>query len=321
MSGIGIGIGVHKNTIISDPGRIVVPPVALVGWWDFTKIETLFVSRAGTTAVTSNGDEIGWVKNIAPGDGNGDKLGAFLRSTTDTSTHRPVFKTGGVNGNSYADFGVDGSVTSQIGLRAGYFDTAACNLDGGETATKFSDLNLNMEDCTMFVVAKHDTGNLGTSSNDYLVNLKGYGGGGTSESAGSNFNLENAGTDYIRWSYSDASGLESVSTFGSGPGTSLQCFTLIGGEGTNAMQLEIDGTQEDQDDSKEVTINFSKEDTAIGGSPRVSVGSYVIQPTGATSSTWQGDVYEVMIYKGLLSADQLSDVETYITNKYGITFS
>ena len=55
MTGIGIGIGVHKNTLASDPGRIVVPPIALVGWWDFTKMNTLFVSRAGTTAVTSNG--------------------------------------------------------------------------------------------------------------------------------------------------------------------------------------------------------------------------------------------------------------------------
>ena len=321
MTGIGIGIGVHKNTLASDPGRIVVPPIALVGWWDFTKMNTLFVSRAGTTAVTSNGDEIGWVENIAPGDGNGDKLGAFLRSYDDTSTYRPVFRTGGVNGYSYADFGIDGSATSKIGLRGGYFNTAACNLDGGETATKFSDLNLNMEDCTMFVIAKHDTGSLGTSAKDTLVNLKGHGGGGTSDSASTNLTLENSGTDYIRWLYSDATGIESVSTFGSGPGTSLQCYTLIGGEGTNAMKLEIDGTQEDQDDSKEVTINFSKEDTAIAGSPRVSIGSYVVQPTGVTSETWQGDIYEVLIYKGLLSADQLSSLEWYINFKYGITFS
>ena len=66
MSGIGIGIGVHKNTIITDPSRIVAPPLALVGWWDFSNISTLRVSRAGTTPVANNGDEIGWVENIAP---------------------------------------------------------------------------------------------------------------------------------------------------------------------------------------------------------------------------------------------------------------
>ena len=321
MTGIGIGIGVHKNTTINDPGTIVVPPIALVGWWDFTNINSLFVSRAGTTAVASNGDEIGWVKNLAPGDAAGNKLGAFLRATDDTSAYRPVFRTGGVNGNSYADFGVDGSATSKIGLRGGYFDTADCNLDGGVSATKFSDLNLNMENCTMFVIAKHDVGSLGTTAKDTLVNLKGFGGGGTSEASGTQLNLENAGTDYMKWSYADATGSESVTTFGSGPGTSLQCFTLIGGEGTNAMKLEIDGTQEDQDDSKEVTVNFSKEDTAIAGSPRVSIGSYIVQPTGVTSESWQGDIYEVLIFHGAVSATQLSGLEYYINFKYGITFS
>jgi len=49
-----------------------------------------------------------------------------------------------------------------------------------------------------------------------------------------------------------------------------------------------------------------------------TIGNYW---TGTVGTGWDGDISEVIIYDGALTAQEQSDVETYLANKWGITLS
>ena len=122
----------------------------LVGWWDFNDQASMFQDRAGTTVVSAVGQSVGRVNNKAPGDANGNKLGAFLRSHDDAS--RPIFKKSGTDYThnvGYIDLNdttqQNGSVYQKKALRGGFFNTDTCDNDGGVSATKFSDLVLEQK--------------------------------------------------------------------------------------------------------------------------------------------------------------------------------
>ena len=69
---LGIGISVTKAQV-GDPSSIN----DLIGWWDFTKLDSLRQDRDGTGAVTANDDPVEWARNLANGDAKGYKLGSF----------------------------------------------------------------------------------------------------------------------------------------------------------------------------------------------------------------------------------------------------
>lgn len=112
MAALGLGTG-----LIWDASAVVYPPIVnpydlyqMLLWWDFTDKTQLFQEvDSFTTMVSLDEDPIGRVKNKAliaqpqfPWLDDVDKLGLFGRALVDAK--RPVHKTGGANGYTYALF-------------------------------------------------------------------------------------------------------------------------------------------------------------------------------------------------------------------------
>ena len=71
---LGISKYVKVAQAIGDPTVIG----DLVGWWDFTRPETMEQKAVDGSAVTTAGQYIGNIKNLAPGDINGNRLGLLI---------------------------------------------------------------------------------------------------------------------------------------------------------------------------------------------------------------------------------------------------
>ena len=270
------------------------------------------INRDGTGGEPSSGDYIGKVMNQAPGDASGDKLGSFVRSAYDNST-RPTFQTGGVNGRSYAHF--DGSQY----LRAGIFTTADSTDDGGETATKFSDLLLNNFSTTTFLVLHHDAaaGDNGGSSVAFYV--KGE------DQSGSPYNLARLRIGRVYdpiscWTYSQSDG--SVTVAGTYPFVGVNLVMFKNAPGATGTQLFEDGswinTSGDAAFTAGKKIYLNRNAT---GSSFVAIGENSISAAGVGTATsnWVGKIYEIIVYNKVLSDDEIDSVNDYIAAKYGIS--
>ena len=132
--------------LISQP-----PQDDLVGHWDFTDVTQLVGSLSGTFsgAYLDGADPIGRCKNKAPSvitpDGD-ERLGQWVRA--ETNDKRPLFFTGGANGNSYAKF--DNSSHTQ-GLVARSTDA---NNWGGSGTNILGTAELRAENISIFIVGE-----------------------------------------------------------------------------------------------------------------------------------------------------------------------
>jgi hypothetical protein len=296
----------------------------LVGWWDFTRRDpgNMYISRTGTgTAVVTNGDEIGWIKNLAPGQGAGyDKLGSFLRAHDDTSAYRPVFQgVGGINDKTYATFDDGAGTNPARGLRGGYFTTANCNDDGGETTTKFSDLVLNMAAQTIFIICRAEIDNFAADGYTFFMEGNAAGGGTTKlTSTGTKV----ASDDKYHWLYIDTpsgSNAEAITT--STMNNDARCVMLHSKASSGGMTITFDGSLAGQTTPVSDTCSFAKTSNNTDGAPRFALGCSSAADTGVTAGSWGGDIYEVLYYAKTLSPTEIACVETYINNKYGLNFS
>lgn len=290
-----------------------------VGHWDFTDASSLKQLRNNTTAVTADGNPIGRVNNLAPGDASGDKLGAFMRAGADDTT-RPTYKTDGIMGKSYAKF------ETLQGLRTGFFNSATCDDDGGETATKFSDLEFNQYSSTIFFVLNHDLESISTSGDHFMV-MRGNDLTGGTGLASIQYYRSAAGDDATRaWSTSAAEGsayVVSPDAFGS----NTKLVMVKTGPGLDGMELYEDGTLKDTAGAANQLatkkIYFDENDNS--GWYQAAIGTSYFQANGTINATasddWEGDIYEILVYNKVLSADEITQVETYITSKYGISIS
>ena len=87
MIGIGIGPTFGSRARAFNP----IAAGALAGWWDFSDVATLFQLSDGTTAVTADGNPIGYAA---------DKSGNARHVVQATSGARPTYKVGIRNGRS-----------------------------------------------------------------------------------------------------------------------------------------------------------------------------------------------------------------------------
>ena len=128
----------------------------LVAHYDFSDASKLKQNDDGTTAVSSNNDPIGYAENLVS---NG--LGTFVKSYSDAG--RPLYKTGGANSKSYAQF--DGS--GDCGLSAGIEVDLGTALDGdvfgGISSSAYSDIILYHEAISIFAVCKTDVEDITTT--------------------------------------------------------------------------------------------------------------------------------------------------------------
>lgn len=292
-----------------------------VGHWDFSDASTMKQNRNNTTAVTADGDPIGRINNLAPGDASGDKLGAFLRSGADDAT-RPTYKTDGINGKSYAKFDPAGG--GQL-LRTGFFNTAACNDDGGETATKFSDLKFDVLQSTMFFVFKSD--DVSSSDGQRLYTLLGVENGDSipapmvslyrkaNGSSNTQSIMANSGTFYESNTFNTSVPLGTNASLDTIKNTSNNVYIYRDG---TFLVSGAPGSGWSNESKMALDINNN------GATQKFDVGSLSLSNgtrNPATTDPFEGEIYEILIYNKVLSFSEIAEVEGYISGKYGITIS
>ena len=289
----------------------------LVGWWDFTDRRKMFQSRNGTGAVTADNDPIGYIRNLANGS-SGNRLGAFMRSESDAANKRPIFKTGGANGKSYAQFNDADNNRPNCGLRAGYFTSADADDDGGVSATKFSDLVMTSQNMTTFAVVQNDV--VDTTGNRYVLNVYGHTATADTDPASFQSTKQNDDTFESRW-LNSGSTTENVTTSGV-IDTNLNLITTIGDSGANAAKLEFNGNVQDSETlGSNYTINLTKQSNNTSGRPFVGLGCYPNTDAGGTVLSWTGKIYEVLVFNKTLSASEITNIKAYFRNKYGLSIA
>ena len=273
---IGIGTSISKGQVINDPSSIS----DLVVWYDFTNTGSLRKNRDGTTAVTTNNDVVHWAQNLANGDANGI-LGNFIRSEADGSQYGGIFKTGGINGQSYLQFAETDSDNSH-GLRSGFIAADATD-DGGVASDKFSDVSFNVSDLTIIQVLKHDDTVIEEDDNAFESNV-------TNDTLDASIH---------------------AMVMRSTPGANNMTLQVDG-----VVQTDTD-TPDDRtmkfDRSTGVTTN-------LAGAALLSIGGNFTGGANLTKS-WRGAIYETIIYSRFITDEELASLEVYFAGKYGITFS
>ena len=306
-----------------------------VAHYDFTDASNMAVEKDGTGGSPSTGDKIGRINNIAPGDSNGYKLVEFLRAGGDVSGYdsRPLFFNGGVNGNSYGSF-FDPTLSNvwfngNRGLRAGYFSdgaggTVASTLDGGVSATKFSDLEFDILGATVFVVASKNQA-FGPVMNSWFANLINMQGKLSGASSGTDnvYFFSAYGTQTLQqqtWIGGDEPNvmIEDPANLQSG----LQLFTFKLGSGATAFDMLLDNISVVTGDTTGWTagskIHFDQTTTATP--THFSIGTATDSEGKPVDNTWWvGEIYEVLVYNKTLSADELTIVNDYVSTKYGLS--
>ena len=283
------------------PVESITDPDKLVGWWDFTnvvesEIENGEVDGSGT-AVT-NGDRIHYIKNRS---NSVNKFGNFLRATSGSSVICPLFKTGGCNGHSYADF--TGATSERL------FASASLAY-GGVGASSFSSSTINSQNQTMFIVFNPQD-LTAAPTNDYILNIrKGY---NSNASFTTDQVVVRSSDDEIgvKWSYSTNTQVpvDSNVTLVSEP----QIWTMEIG---STLKLYQNGNESV---GNSATIPSGNDYTLNAAGARISFGIEILSDDGNTTSgntRWTGHLYEVIIYDELLSDTEITNVNNYLLNKY-----
>ena len=353
---LGLSLSVPYNHITGDPSLIT----GLIGWWDFTKIETMTQNVDRSSPVTADGQYIGTINNLATGTEVGlatqtvgaGKLGEFLRARTDTGTAanwKPVYKTDGVNGYSYASFPNSG----EVALSAGIFG----NLDAGENnaswggsngAGAFSNLSFFGKEQTIIIVEQIGTANITGPNAMYQVR----GGCNDCPTSGDDrkvvINTQKVADEtYNTFMGNNASGAASevTATSSAFANTNIRCIvtstTSAGGSSSPAngqAMIYANGTLEDTENLDELSstpaanvyygfdMSMTQAPTSSGASfAQVSIGAEVNDQYLSASSFglnhYYGKIYEVIHFAKTLSEEELAMIEQYISIKYSITFS
>ena len=314
---IGLGLGAHKSQIQNDPSWID----GLVLWYDFSNETTMCIDRDGTTPVTANNDQVRWARNIANGDANGNILGNFARSEAAGSQYGGIFKTGGINGQSYVQFAETDSDNSH-GLRSGFIAADATD-DGGVATNKFSDVALDVDNLTVIQILKHDDAVIEENDISLYINAYPAVGGDTNSCI---YSSQKAALDekFSTGYFFIAGGFDiEASVANDTLDTNVHAMVMRSTSGTNNMTLQVDGVvQTDTDTPDNRTMKFDRSTGipgSIGGAAFYSIGGSF--QSGTMIKSWRGAIYETIVYNRFLSDDELASLEVYFTEKYGITFS
>ena len=319
---LGISKYVKSAQALGDPTVIG----DLVGWWDFTRPEWMEQKAVDGTVVTADGQYIGSIKNLAPGDSNGDKLGQTLRCRKDDTGNeaqwQAVYKTGGAGGRSYALF----PSSSDCGYAAGVFTNYDSGEDalnwGGVSATKLSDLVMTSHNMTTFIVEQIGAASLSASRTLYNMH------GNTSPSSSVNNEMTTSKTSSELYTslltQAGATGSPELVATGAYANTDLRCIMTVG---DNTGSIYINGSQID---TEVFNTNFVYDfgTTSTSGSvpnAAVSIGvnlpNIALEASNFGANNYYGKIYEVLHFAKTLDSDEISLMETYLSQKYSLTFS
>ena len=303
---LGLGIDNASYTVEATSWDEVY---GLVAHYDFSDASKLKQEDDGTTAVSSNNDPIGYAENLVS---NG--LGTFIRSYTDAG--RPLYKTGGANSKSYAQF--DGS--SDCGLVAGVQSDG--DVYGGISASAYSDVTLYFETISIFVVCKADVEDI--SSEESAIHIRGVNG-----SDQQTFNLTKPHS-------SDNAGFQVV--YGGDPATHIMIFTaesnwttedrlmsIVTASGPSATRIEKnDGvalnipTGSGEFSFGTILANEQLDMRTIAGKVGFSIGSQHNAALNTNSKNFEGRIYEVLIYNRSITTAERTLIKNYINTKYDL---
>ena len=303
MEGVGISTGKVINSL--QDSWADVP--GLVGWWDFSDISSLYISRTTyDTPVTANNDLIGRVKNKA----GWNKLGKYLTQNNDA--HRPTFKTGGQNGHSYAYN--DGS--QFIGFFGGFLGSGtnanfeAAAIDGTDA---FAYVTTTIDQLTILAVCKQDVEDIASTESLIQLNAK-----DTVDDGGQEIIITKEAGDNAKILFSYGS--DSAQSFAGSTSwdTDHRIITARMMEGTNNAKIYFDNTQEVQSTLLQPNDVADFNQPKSAGKISVTIGAKSNAYGSLSAENWNGRIYEVLIYERPLSSAELTKVWGYLNTKYDI---
>ena len=304
------------------------PQDNLVGHWDFSQFIELSGDLTGDFgSYLSGGDKIGRVRNIAPA--SSEKLGAWARATS--NNNRPTWITGGANGQAYARFD-NSSYTEALVTRS----TDAANW-GGNGTDKLSEVRLRAENLSIFIVGEpldDDTDGSPEQAFSYFAyydNPSGF-----NSNASVSFNVEREDDEDIRCYFVLGSGVvspnyvtatQAVNHWNSG-GVSivnLQTSTSVGGSYVYTNNNPDIGQTVYHVGSLAAAQNACADfdpvsyDDSLTAS--IGIGGKVNSSGEITSDSFEGKIYEILVYKEALSEEDRAALTYYLGYKYGAIIS
>ena len=298
---LGLGNSITSGSVVSEFSPIEID--ALVAWWDFTDISTLWTDE-GSVKVGAADDNIMRVDNKAftLQDSNKNAMGTYFQSSTTDTTKNPLYGTGGQNGKPYAIF--NGS--------SHYL--AASKTIGNTDTDKLSHSTLNGTALTVFYVVKSDVTSV--TGDKHLFQMQGA-------NASDNFQLYiNDATEVVdgvtqnidrwEWDTQDDSGRTH---------TLMNCGQNIT-DVAEYWTVELDSTSSSSfyrnGDTSDGVTNGSGDDFNIDFSANDTDVAIILGGKSSSSQLFDGNVYEIIMYDAALTDAEITKVEGYLASKYGL---
>ena len=343
MLGLSTGLVWESANIINSPSEVE----GLIGWWDFTDINQLYVDiDSYDNQVSSNNDKIGRCKNKAwpliTGTNlpiSNKRLGTFARAIADAN--RPTYKTGGQNGYSYALLDNSSNIEGLV--------TRSTSTDWGAIASdRLSISVLQNFKLTLFIIGE-PTDDDSDGVEEIAFSYFGYRGRDTSyadeeQSTIFTFNRQDDEDQIARWILNSDGGTDPpvptntinatqpASHWNSGETTILNMNTSTTAAGSYIYTNNVADTGQtiywpgsgpaaqegvaDMDPSGYTS-------GATGFTTSVGVGGQT-NANGVLSNSFEGKIYEILIYDhdlGVVSESDRVALNYYFSNKYNITIN
>ena len=295
---LGLGNSIITSSPLAPSGVTLNYKTNLIGWWDFSDASQMYVEKDSyTTQVASDGDSIGRIKNKA----ETTPLGNFLRATLDSE--RPLYKTGGSNGHSYALF--DGTNDHLYGKKGS--DTSF----GAISGSTFSDAEVAQNAITIFVVLSFT--NALASGNEKIIAVTGRDAGGGVNS----ISVQRTADEFLQfYAYSHDDPNDTMFYNDTTWGTSTTLATGVWETGTNKGVAYKNGTA---DINNRDTIQSNNTMLFNGNSlDGVLIGENMGHASGPSGYNLPGSLYEALVFNEALSDTNRQIVEAYLNTKYSI---
>lgn len=342
-----MALGLPMGLIWDNPPMTVQPcsnPLnvdELIAWYDFTDVSTIYRKPDASVGIANN-QNIGRINNKSE---SSDRMGIFLRASNanlvadeDATTIAPLFKTGGVNGYSYANF--DTSVYSpgqsligsdyfhvgsgtDFGHHGGYGDGAGglgANGAANPSGNIFSNATISNHALTVFWVFDPTSATpSGSGSRTHWLIRPDIAGqdNGSARNEETRFEANSGYFSNVFFTGHNAEDQNSGSgtQYASGQiamATGANILTARFYDGTNAMSIKVNSTTAA---SETITTNSTYEMK----SGMMSLGRYALGNINSgtiTNSGINGNFYEILMYNKKLTDEEVDCVTNYLENKY-----